>query len=185
MFRFLDNFRYARRVTALHASLGIPTDYAKSRCLPLQPETCELTSIGPDIYDREQRLRPEAAEAWQSMRDSAANDGINLQVVSAFRSVDYQANILRKKIEKGQRMEEILQVSAAPGYSEHHSGRALDLTTPGCAVLEEEFEDSEAFNWLTEHAADFGFHMSYPRDNPHGVIFEPWHWAWSRSSPPQ
>ena len=126
-------------------------------------------------------MTPDAAEAWHKMKDSAASVSVCLQVVSAFRSVDYQLNILRRKLDQGQAIDDILRVSAAPGYSEHHTGRALDLTTPGCAVLEEEFEQSDAFNWLQEHAADFGFHMSFPRDNPHGVIFEPWHWAWCLS----
>ena len=45
-------------------------------------------------------------------------------------------------------------------------------------VLEEEFERSDAFAWLTRRAGEFGFRMSYPRDNPHGVAYEPWHWAW-------
>jgi D-alanyl-D-alanine carboxypeptidase len=98
--------------------------------------------------------------------------------VSAFRSVHYQKEIIRRKLEKGQSVADILRVSAAPGYSEHHTGHALDLTTPGTAVLEEEFEESEAFGWLTAHAGEFGFHMSFPRGNPHGVAYEPWHWAW-------
>jgi LAS superfamily LD-carboxypeptidase LdcB len=95
-----------------------------------------------------------------------------------YRSVDYQEKILRKKLDKGQAIDDILQVSAAPGFSEHHSGRAVDVTTPGYPVLEEVFEDSEAFTWLSEHAGTFGFRLSYPRDNRHGVAYEPWHWAW-------
>ena len=78
-------------------------------------------------------------------------------------------------------MEEILKVSAAPGYSEHHSGRVVDLTTPGYAPLEEEFEDSAAFAWLCRSAAEHGFYLSYPRGNPHGIAYEPWHWCWKRA----
>ena len=141
-------------------------------------EAGRLVSIGPDIYQREQRLAPRVASAWQAMQESASADGVDLQVVSAYRSVDYQEGLLRRKLEKGQAIEDILQVSAAPGYSEHHTGRAVDLTTPDSPVLEEEFEDSEAFSWLTESAGGFGFHLSFPRDNPHGVAYEPWHWAW-------
>ena len=72
----------------------------------------------------------------------------------------------------------ILAVNAAPGYSEHHSGRALDIGTPGYAHLEIEFERSPAFAWLARHAANFGFHMSFPRDNAYGVQYEPWHWCY-------
>jgi D-alanyl-D-alanine carboxypeptidase len=141
-------------------------------------EAGSLVSIGPDIYQRDQRMVPEAAKAWRLMVESAADDDVVLQAVSAYRSVDYQAGIIRKKLERGESFEEILRVSSAPGYSEHHSGRAIDITTPGCAVLEEEFEESRAFSWLAAHAGRFGFHLSFPRGNPHGVAYEPWHWAW-------
>jgi len=179
-FRYFQKVRYKRAIARLHHALGIPDDYAQLRCLPIHPEARRLCSIGPDIYQREQRLTPQAAEAWTKMKASAAADGIELQVVSAFRSVEYQEGILRRKLDKGQSMDEILCASAAPGYSEHHSGLALDLTTPGYPVLEEEFEHSEAFAWLMQSAGAFNFHLSFPRDNPHGVIFEPWHWAWRK-----
>ena len=179
--RALKNYRYGRRISRMHARLGIPRDYGARTGLPLQREARRLCAIGADIYEREQRLAPNAAAAWQRMQEAAAGAGIEIQVVSAFRSVDYQEGILRRKLEHGQSIEEILSASAAPGYSEHHTGRALDLTTPGYAALEEEFEQSDAFRWLCESAADFGFRLSYPRDNPHGVVYEPWHWAWRES----
>lgn len=175
---YLRNRRFTRRIARLHRALGIPADYARLRGLPLQPEARGLVSVGPDIYQRDQRLLPSAAAAWQAMAAAAAADGVDLQLVSAFRTVDYQAGILRRKLDQGQAIDEILRVSAAPGYSEHHSGRAVDLTTPGYAVLEEAFEHSAAFAWLGRRAAEFGFRMTYPRGNPHGVAYEPWHWAW-------
>ena len=113
------------------------------------------------------------------MCQAAAQDSVELQIVSAFRSVEYQLGILQRKLDRGQPIAEILRVSAAPGYSEHHSGRALDITTPGFAALEEEFENSPAFAWLKKNARRFGFRMSYPRRNPHGIAYEPWHWSWS------
>jgi D-alanyl-D-alanine carboxypeptidase len=122
---------------------------------------------------------PAAAQAWQSMRQQAATDGIELQAVSAFRSVSYQAEIVQRKLDKGLAIEDILAVSAAPGFSEHHTGRAIDITTPGFPVLEQEFEKSATFEWLHLHAAMFGFRMSFPPGNRHKVAYEPWHWAWS------
>jgi len=142
-------------------------------------EANKLVSIGCDIYQRDQKMVPGAALAWQSMCDAAARESIKLQVVSAYRSVDYQAAIITRKLESGEGIDDVLRVSAAPGFSEHHSGRAIDVTTPGYAVLEEEFELSEAFAWLTERAGEFRFRMSFPRSNPHGVAYEPWHWAWT------
>ncbi len=57
----------------------------------------------------------------------------------------------------------------------------MDIATPGSRPLTEEFEETPAFKWLTENAETFGFSMTYPRDNPYGVIYEPWHWSLNAS----
>jgi len=178
IFSYFKKRRYLHRISVINRSLEIHQDLLKRRAIPVQMEASTLVSIGPDIYQRDQRMIPGAAQAWREMVRSAANDDIELQAVSAYRSIDYQAGIVSRKLEKGENVEDILRVSAAPGYSEHHTGRAIDITTPGFAVLEEEFEKSAAFQWLTSYAGEFGFSMSFPRDNPHGVAYEPWHWAW-------
>lgn len=171
--------RLTKRISKLHEQLGIPADYASRHRLQPCRECAQTISIGRDIFDREQVMEATAARAWSAMWASAADDNIALQVVSAYRSIDYQADIIRRKLEKGQDMEDILRVSAAPGFSEHHTGRALDLTSPGYEPLEEHFEESPAYEWLQKFAARFGFRMSFPRNNPHALCYEPWHWCWS------
>lgn len=167
-----------RKVRQMHATLGIPADYGCSHRLRLQAEPAELACIGLDVFGREQFMLPKAAAALRKMLAEAKDSGLEIQPVSAFRSVDYQYGLLQNKLDKGQSMTDILRVSAAPGYSEHHSGRAIDLTTPGFKPLEEEFAGSPASAWLNRHAGKFGFHLSYPRGNRHGVAYEPWHWYW-------
>jgi D-alanyl-D-alanine carboxypeptidase len=171
--------RYSRQISSMLSNLGIAQNYGRIHRISMQEEAISLQSIGTDIYSREQRMLPSAAQAWLSMSQQAAADGIELQAVSAFRSVAYQAEILQRKRDKGLTMEEILAVSAAPGFSEHHTGRAIDITSPGSEVLEESFENSITFNWLKHNAKKFDFHLSFPRDNRHQVAYEPWHWAWS------
>lgn len=161
----------------LHEELGIPADYADDETRPQFDEALELVEVGPNLVGRMQRLTPKTAASWQSMVAAAAEDGIRLLVVSGYRSIDYQARLIRKKINAGQSVSEILAVNAAPGHSEHHTGRAIDIATPGSRPLTEEFEQTDAFKWLSQHAADYGFSMTYPRDNPGGFIYEPWHWA--------
>ena len=168
---------YAGVVAAMHRELGIPADYARRTQLTLCEEAAELVSIGPDVLGREQRLTPAAAKAWAGMCAGAERDGIQLLVVSAFRSVDYQRALIARKLDNGRGIADVLKVNAAPGYSEHHTGRALDITAPDCPPLEQGFEQTRAFVWLKKHAARYGFHLSYPRDNPHGIMYEPWHWA--------
>ena len=161
----------------LHNELGIPEDYSSNGIPPSYEEARELVEVGPNLVGRMQRLTPETAAAWQEMVRAAAADSVLLMIVSGFRSIDYQARLIRKKINAGQEIEHILTVNAAPGHSEHHTGRAVDIATPGSRPLTEEFEKTPAFEWLTENAERFGFSMTYPRDNPFGVIYEPWHWA--------
>jgi len=168
-------------IKSAHA-LGVPRNYGRTRGLRRVPEPHKLVFIGHDMQGRPQWLAPHAAHAWLRMRDAAARDRIELQLVSAFRTIEYQLGILRRKCERGQHIDEILRVSAAPGYSEHHSGRALDLSTPGFAVLEEEFERSPAFAWLCANAKTYKYSLSYPRGNAHGVAYEPWHWCWSSNT---
>lgn len=159
-------------------ALGVPRDYGRARQLRLQREPAALVPIGADIHGREQWLQPRAARALARILEAAHVDAVDLQLVSAFRSIEYQLGIIERKLSRGQGMTTILRVSAAPGYSEHHSGRCVDFTTPGFAELETEFERSPAYAWLTHNAARFGFALSYPRDNPHRIAYEPWHWCW-------
>jgi len=168
---------YGRRVQTLGQELGIPAGYGQRHRLALQPEAGRLTSIGIDVFGREQKLSPRAAAAWLGMKHAAKADTIELQAVSAWRSVSYQAELLRRKLERGLSMEEILAVSSPPGFSEHHTGRAIDITTPGFPVLEESFEESPAFRWLERHAPEFSFRLSFPRGNRNRLAYEPWHWC--------
>ncbi len=148
---------------------------------PYCPSACRLIDVGLDVFDRPARMDPQAAVAWQQMQNEASLSGVSLQLVSAYRSPKYQAALIQNKINKGQKLDDILKVNAAPGHSEHHSGRAIDLTTPGFEVLETHFEESPAFAWLQTYGKKHGFTLSYPRGNPHGIIYEPWHWCYHPS----
>jgi D-alanyl-D-alanine carboxypeptidase len=172
---------YQERVNSALADLGIPVEVIRKRRFPLCVETGELVVAEIDSLGREHRLMPAAADAWKKMKAAAHEDGIEMQIVSAFRSFDQQVDIIRRKIEAGHTIDEILSVSAPPGYSEHHTGCAVDLGTSGCDSLEEVFEQSQAFSWLAGNAARYRFFMSFPRDNAYGYRNEPWHWAYRKT----
>ena len=160
--------------------LGIGRDLISSCRLPLQEEATGLVTAGLDVFEREQFVTRQTLESWQEMRSAAEKDGISLLIVSAYRSVDYQCQLIKDKLARGQSIENIVRVSAIPGFSEHHSGRAIDITTDDCKPLEEEFDETKAFEWLESNASKFDFVMSYPKDNPFKIIYEPWHWACKR-----
>ena len=166
-------------IAAMHEELGIPASYAATCKLAYQPECETLVETEPDVFGRQPLLAADACRAWQAMKSGAQTAGIELQIVSAYRSAEYQKGLLQKKLDQGQALEKILAVNAAPGYSEHHSGCALDITTPGFEPLAEAFENSPAFAWLCAHGAEYGFRMSFPRDNAAGMQYEPWHWLYT------
>ncbi|MEY4006275.1 MAG: hypothetical protein RLZZ221_2371 [Verrucomicrobiota bacterium] len=141
---------YLARLRELHRELGIPEDYSVLRRLTLHEEasTNELVEIGRNPDGRLLELVPPAAAAWRLLRNEAANDGLELIAVSAFRSVARQTEIIRRKLDDGKAIAEILRYVAAPGFSEHHTGRAIDIGCPGFTDLEENFETTPAFAWL-------------------------------------
>ena len=166
-------------------ALGIEADaYAARTGLALVAEPAALALAGFDRYRRPLWLLPGAARSWRRMREAAARDGVALDAVSGYRSHDYQLGIFERKRARGLAVDDILTVNAAPGFSEHHAGLALDIGAPGEPPAEASFERTAAFAWLAERADGHGFAMSYPRDNPHGIVYEPWHWRYAGGGRP-
>lgn len=136
----------------------------------------ELVAISADGRFR---LREAAAASFTRMLDAARRDGISLAMLSAFRSIAQQQQIFFEiKASRRQTPGERAEVSAPPGYSEHHTGYAIDLGDAGVPStnLNESFETTRAFEWLDRNAVRFNFELSFPRDNAQGIAYEPWHW---------
>ncbi|WP_309382092.1 M15 family metallopeptidase [Cerasicoccus frondis] len=148
--------------------------------MPL-PAVIEETNL-VEFTDRGRvhQLHSEAFAAWNAMQAQAASDGVNLILISAFRSIARQQAIIDAKRAKGISDQEIFRVNAQPGFSEHHSGLAIDLGADDCQTLEESFEETDAFQWLMKRAREFSFYLSYPRNNPYGITYEPWHWRFKK-----
>jgi zinc D-Ala-D-Ala carboxypeptidase len=152
--------------------------YAAASGLAAITEPVQLEYAGRDAFKRPLWLDYDAGKAWARLQRQARQDGVALLAISGYRSAHYQMGIFRRKLARGSSLADILQVNAAPGFSEHHSGRAIDIGTPGQAPAEESFEHTAAYAWLVAHAEQFGFRLSYPRGNSHGISYEPWHWYW-------
>ena len=163
--------------TAFLELLGIQESMLNARQLPQHTEASILVMAERGEDGREFMLTPAASDAWQRMKVQAQQDGINLLMVSAFRSVQRQTEIIQQKLIAGDSLAAILNVCAPPGYSEHHTGLAIDITCLDAPELEIDFEKSAAFFWLQQQAANFGFYMSYPKENAAGFQYEPWHWC--------
>lgn len=124
----------------------------------------------------EKQVHKDLAKAFVKMQNDALKEGIKLEIISGFRSIEYQKTIFPCKF-KGKPSEEEfiarLKYSAPAGFSEHHTGLAVDINS-----LEEDFADTKEYEWLLKHAQNYGFEMSFPKNNKQGLGFEPWHWRY-------
>ena len=135
------------------------------------------------VCGSEERLDSRVAPHYEEMYNAAAKDGVYLTPCSGYRSYELQnRNFNREKdyfLSQGytDAESEVLaaQTIMPPGSSEHNLGLAMDIV-----CVDEWFEDTDEFAWLTAHAADYGFIMRYPEDkqNITKVIYEPWHWRY-------
>ncbi|WP_319421214.1 M15 family metallopeptidase [Pleurocapsa sp. FMAR1] len=137
------------------------------------------SELVPITVDDRLKLRPAAAKKFQQMQAAAKADGVNLAAISAFRSTKDQEKLFFKvKEQKAQNATTRAEVSAPPGYSEHHTGYALDIGDANAPAtnVEETFANTAAFRWLKQNALKYSFELSFPPNNPQGVNYEPWHW---------
>ncbi|MBE9116055.1 D-alanyl-D-alanine carboxypeptidase family protein [Lusitaniella coriacea LEGE 07157] len=139
------------------------------------PES-ELQSLSANAQIR---LRKAAAQKFNEMSASARASGISLVPLSGFRTVEEQNHLFfGVKAQRNQNASQRAEVSAPPGYSEHHTGYAMDIGDGNVPSvnLSQGFEQTAAFQWLEKNAARYGFELSFPPDNIQGVSYEPWHW---------
>lgn len=118
-----------------------------------------------------------------AMFNAAAEDEIWFWVASGYRSVEQQEEILSRAVQdnkangmsESSAREEALRTIAQPGRSEHHTGLAIDLND-----VSDDFEETEAYRWLCENAADYGFIQRYEKDKVEitGIDNESWHYRY-------
>ncbi|MBW4517241.1 MAG: D-alanyl-D-alanine carboxypeptidase family protein [Timaviella obliquedivisa GSE-PSE-MK23-08B] len=136
----------------------------------------DLEPVANDI-----KMHKAAAPKFLAMVDAAQAEGVSLTILSGFRSVEEQTHLFFDvKAERGQNTDTRADVSAPPGYSEHHTGYSADIgdaNEPG-THLSQSFEQTAAFKWLQQNAAYYSFELSFAKGNPEKVSYEPWHWRY-------
>ncbi len=169
-----------------------------SRRQPAPPADLQLERInGQIVYPPtgdpkpldDQYLPTDVYAAYQSMMAAMRRDlGTSLLVESGYRSLAYQLHLFCLYLPKhGYSIRETNRFVALPGCSEHGapSRQAIDFINEQGINGEdrpEEFEALPEYDWLQRHARDYGFVLSYPRDDPSGTSFEPWHWHYEPTS---
>ncbi len=139
----------------------------------------KLRTIGRAGDGYEIKLHESAAKSFLRMEADAKADGVDFVVISGFRTISEQQELFFEiSKQRNQTPAQRAKVSAPPGHSEHHTGYALDIGDGAMpsANLSTSFEKTAAFQWLQNNAAKYGFEMSFPPNNPQGVMYEPWHW---------
>lgn len=139
----------------------------------------DLVTIGVAEDGYELKLRTAAALSFERMQRDASGQGVNLIVISAYRSKAEQEQLFFEiSKQRNQTPAERAKASAPPGYSEHHTGYAIDIgdgNNPS-TNLSESFAQTAAYEWLRNNAPSYGFELSFDKNNHQGVMYEPWHW---------
>ncbi len=137
-----------------------------------EASSSQLVSVGNN-----QKLHIQAAQAFREMQKAAKSSGVSLKPVSGFRSKNQQQYLFYGVAkQRRQTLAQRAKVSAPPGHSQHHTGYAIDINS-----LKQSFARTKEFAWLQRNAETYGFQMSFPPNNPQGIMYEPWHWAWHGS----
>jgi len=178
---FLDAFRAVKA-----EALGSTSHYfgeleVQPDLVPVEPQ--QIVKDGaPEPLPLQYLPRP-VHDAYLAMTEAMVKDlGKRLLVESGYRSPAYQLYLFMFYLPKhGSSVRETNRFVALPGYSEHGNPQqqAIDFINEAGINGEdhpEEFEALPEYAWLTANASRFGFHLSYPRGNPHHTSFEPWHW---------
>jgi zinc D-Ala-D-Ala carboxypeptidase len=127
---------------------------------------------------RELWLREEALRQLEMLWQAADADEVNLTIISAYRSYDYQKSLFQNYA-ANYGDEEANRFSARAGQSEHQLGTTVDFG--GTAVdLKAAYAETDQGRWLADHAYQYGFAMSYPQGKEEitGYIYEPWHYRY-------
>ena len=121
-------------------------------------------------------LNEECMNAFIKMASDANNEGYNIRAISTYRTLDYQEKLYNNYVKKDG-IEKADTYSARPGFSEHHTGLAIDVDNIKSSYME--FENTPEFNWMLENAHKYGFILRYKKDNSiTGYIYEPWHFRY-------
>lgn len=167
----------AWNMVLVNKSTPVPEDYQLN-----------LTTVDISASDDEVQFDARAADALKQMMDAGNAAGMDLCIVSTYRTIEYQEELYNRKIQQyrnqGKNEEDAVAVASTivtpPGCSEHNIGLAADIVGQGYDTLDSGFEDTDAGKWLAAHCAEYGFILRYPEDKSEitDIIYEPWHFRY-------
>lgn len=160
-------------VTIDGSDYQVPEPWFGNRLFPTSLPNEALKPVPPEFSHNASKVYvlAEAYTPLVNLLDRARQDGIELQVESAYRSKSYQTRIFIRMFAQGRSFTDIIRYVAPPGYSQHMLGTAVDFYPSNW-----QFAETEQYNWLLEHGAEFGFEQTYSQYNHFKMPWESWHW---------
>lgn len=183
----------SNKETVLHVNIGLDSDFYtnvkasnylntnylivnKYNYLPSNYIPKNLVKLNE--YAKENiTLNQEAYEAFKLMARDASLNNLNLRIISAYRSYEYQKNLYNRYLEND-RQDVVDTYSARAGYSEHQTGLAIDIDNKKSLYID--FEKTNEFKWMKDNCYKYGFILRYPENMEHitGYMYEPWHYRY-------
>lgn len=149
----------------------------KKNKLPDNYVPADLNLISKEYSDSKQHLRNIAQINFEKMAKDIEKEGLKIIAVSTYRDSEYQDKLFNNYVqEKG--LEYASMCSAKKGFSEHQTGLAVDIASSNLDY--DNFDKTEEFKWVKNHAHKYGFILRYPKDkiNITGYKYEPWHYRY-------
>src|SRR3989338_2470394 len=133
----------------------------------------KIKQTDTELLKKYLQMHSGVSEHLKNLIDASRTEGINLSIISAFRSFYEQAGVKSAySVTYGAGSSN--QFSADQGYSEHQLGTTVDFTSINGEQFAG-FDKLPAYEWLKNNAYKYGFILSYPKGNSY-YIYEPWHW---------
>lgn len=140
-----------------------------------------LKKVPGQYTSKEEFVHKNVHTSLMNMIFAAKNDGISLNLVSAFRSYSHQKRIWENKWGNSAdddtgKAKSILRYSSFPGTSRHHWGTDVDFNSVSLSFWNTA-QGKKIHNWLTKNGPQFGFCQIYAPGRGKGYSDEPWHWT--------
>lgn len=168
------DYEFYTNINTLHDYLDVTTLVNKYNKLPDNYEIDDLVTLDEEYSSRGEKIREIAYKDLKVMFDKAREDGINLNVISGYRTSEKQNTLFNNSVKKNG-IEHALMYSAKMGHSEHQLGLAIDINT-----TQESFKNTNEYKWLKNNSYKYGFIERYKenKENITGFAYEPWHYRY-------
>ncbi len=183
-----DIFKHGRNLMLLNRQYELPEDFQWDLVYWSNGQYVDAMYLNCEEHNSVKAVDKAAYQPLKNMFADAAQAGVPLQLVSAYRSIHLQDKLFTRSVNYyiNQGYSEAEAINKAnysrtfSGTSEHNTGLGFDILEKGNFTLTESFENTAQFKWLMENAENYGFILRYAEDKTTktGIMYEPWHFRY-------